>query len=68
MKKLELPYLDTITVKGRTYHYFRKGTTRVRLKAAPGTDAFLREYWQLRSGQTSRASQTNWDRLITRPC
>ncbi|WP_420003056.1 site-specific integrase [Arenibacterium sp. LLYu02] len=65
MKKLELPYLDTITVKGRTYHYFRKGTTRVRLKAAPGTDAFLREYWQLRSGQTSRASQTNWDRLIT---
>ncbi|GGG69589.1 hypothetical protein GCM10011415_16300 [Salipiger pallidus] len=44
MKKLELPYLDTITVKRHTYHDFRKGKTRVRLKAAPGSEAFLREY------------------------
>ncbi|WP_245943181.1 hypothetical protein [Rhodovulum viride] len=64
MKKLELPYLDTITVKGRTYHYFGKGKTRVRLKAAPGSDAFLRAYWHLRRGQSSAASRTTWDPLI----
>lgn len=64
MKKLRLPYLDTITVKGRTYHYFRRGKVRVRLKAAPGSDAFLQEYWHLRRGQPSAASQTTWNRLI----
>ena len=64
MKKLELPYLDTISVKGRTYHYFRKGKTRVRLKAPPGSEAFLREYWHLRRGQPSAGSRTTWDQLI----
>lgn len=63
MKKLELPYLDTITVKGRTYLYLRNGKPRVRLKAAPGSEACPREYWHLRRGQPSTASPTRWDQL-----
>lgn len=64
MKKPDLPYLDTMTVKGKTYFYFRKGKFRRRLPDNPDTEEFSREYWATRNGQRNAPAKTNWEALI----
>jgi integrase len=64
MKKPDLPYVEPKEVKGRTYIYFRKGKTRVRLPDNPDSEEFMREYWAIRSGRKGREIKTSWDALI----
>lgn len=64
MKKIDLPYMDAIPSKGKTYYYFRKGKTRVRIPHAPDTKEFSQMYWELRSGKSPIQSKTTWDALI----
>lgn len=59
MRRESKPFLETKTVKGRMYHYYRVVVTvdgkrkekRIRIKAEPGTAEFDREYWSIRSGK-----------------
>lgn len=68
MKKPDLPYLESKTVKGRQYIYFRldRGgkVTRVRLPSNPDSEEFAREYWAIRSGRSKRTCKTTWNNLI----
>lgn len=64
MKRPNLPYLEFKTVKGRSYVYFRKGRTRVRLKAPVDSEEFAREYWAARNGNHRKTVKTTWDALI----
>jgi integrase len=64
MKTPNLPYLHSFKSKGKTYHYFRKGKIRVRIKHDPDTEEFFRQYWALRSGKASITSKTTWEKLI----
>jgi site-specific recombinase XerD len=64
MKKPDLPYLDPVTSKGKTYYYFRRGKTRTRIPHEPDTQEFSKRYWELRSGKSPVATKTSWDALI----
>lgn len=64
MKKIDLPYLEFKTVKGRKYVYFRKGKFRRRLLADPSTQEFSVEYWACRSGKRNAPAKTTWNNLI----
>lgn len=64
MKKTSLPYLEFKAIKGHTYIYFRKGSTRVRMPADPDTQEFSQRYWELRSGKKKEACKTSWNELI----
>lgn len=65
VKRSVKPYLQSKTVKGRTYWYFRRGTDYVRLPGEPDTAEFDAAYWAIRSGKTARAVKTTYDALIT---
>lgn len=65
MKRPDLPFLDIIPAKGREYVYFRKGKTRIRLKAPMDTEEFTREYWAARNGNHRKPTKTTWGALIT---
>lgn len=72
MRRESKPFLETKTVKGRTYHYYRVVVTvdgkrkekRIRIKAEPGTAEFDREYWSIRSGKHAPVSRTNFSALV----
>lgn len=42
--RVDLPYLNAVTSKGRTYHYYRREGIRVRLPGAPGSPEFMEAY------------------------
>jgi hypothetical protein len=42
--KVELPYLNRITAKGREYWYYRRNGENVPLGAAPGEPGFTERY------------------------
>ena len=44
MGKIDLPYLDLVTSKGRSYGYYRRGGRRQRIPGEPGSAAFLEAY------------------------
>jgi integrase len=66
------PFLETQKVRGRTYYYYRvtqlvggkQKVKRIRIKAEPGTEAFDREYWSIRSGKHAPTSKTNFRALV----
>lgn len=68
MRRPNLPYLESKTVKGRVYNYFRRDqggkVTRVRLPDNPDSEEFMREYWAIRSGRSKRQCKTTWNNLI----
>ena len=63
MKRTSLPFVNEFVSKGKTYYYFRKGKTKVRLPDDPESEEFSRAYWECRSGK-ARVSKTSWDALI----
>lgn len=44
MGAVDLPYLDSIRSKGRTYYYYRRGRLRRRIEGEPGSEAFHAAY------------------------
>ncbi|WP_075632631.1 tyrosine-type recombinase/integrase [Novacetimonas hansenii] len=44
MGRIDLPYIDAIKAKGRTYYYYRRGKLRQRIKGSPEDAAFHAEY------------------------
>ncbi|MGZ9812610.1 site-specific integrase [Pseudoroseicyclus sp. H15] len=64
MKRVDLPYLEFKTIKGRSYIYFRKGKFRRRLPDDPGSEEFSVEYWATRNGQRKAPIKTSWNALI----
>jgi len=51
-------------VKGRTYHYFRKGGQYVRLPDDPTSEEYDREYWRLMRGDGALSQRFTFDKLI----
>jgi len=47
MRKIMLPYLNSIVSKGRTYHYYRRNSQNIRLTGSYGSPAFLESYNQI---------------------
>lgn len=64
MKKVDLPYLQRVTVKGRDYWYFRRNGKRTRLPDNPDSRAFADAYWSLRSGRVVPSAKTTWGALV----
>jgi hypothetical protein len=72
MKKTRKTNIVTKIVKGRVYHYYRMVTSsegrrqekHIRIKADPGTEAFDREFWAIRSGKRTPSSRTTFTALI----
>jgi integrase len=72
VKRETKPFIETKTVKGRVYHYFRQTVTvdgkrkerRIRIKAEPGTQEFDRLYWEIASGKHTQTSRTTFKALI----
>ena len=64
MKRVDLPYLEFKTVKGREYIYFRKGRFRRRMPSNPDSEEFSREYWAIRNGKQNAPKKTSWEKLI----
>ena len=56
MGKVMLPYVDTISVKGRVYYYYRRGGLRRRIKGEPDTVAFNAAYQAIH--QPAEAAET----------
>ena len=44
MTDINLPYLNAVTAKRRTYWYYRRGGMRQRIEGEPGTPTFLDSY------------------------
>ena len=65
VKKTVRPYLQAKTSKGRTYWYFRRGSTYLRLPGEPDSPEFDTAYWAIRSGKSARVSKTTYDAIIT---
>lgn len=65
VKKTVRPYLQSKTIKGRTYWYFRRAKTYLRLPGEPDTPEFDAAYWAIRSGRKQREIKTSYDALIT---
>jgi len=42
--KLDLPYVDAIRARGKTYTYYRRNGQRQRIKGRPGSPEWLRNY------------------------
>lgn len=63
VKKSQKPYLIAKQVKGRTYHYFRRGETYQRIYGEPDTPEFDQQYWAIRSGK-SKTVKTTFEALI----
>lgn len=72
MKRESKPFIETLTVRGKQYHYYRTTVTvegkrkvrRIRIKAEPGTQEFDRLYWEIRSGKHTHLSRTTFAALI----
>lgn len=69
MKRTILPYLETKTVKGRVYIYFRRAapngkSDRIRLPDDIESEAFSQAYWSIRNGAAKPAVKTSWGNLI----
>lgn len=47
MARIDLPYVDSTTAKGKTYYYYRREGVRQRIKGIPGDAQFLAEYTRL---------------------
>lgn len=47
MARIDLPYVDSTTAKGKTYYYYRREGVRQRIKGTPGDAQFLAEYTRL---------------------
>lgn len=47
MARIDLPYVDSTTAKGKTYYYYRREGVRQRIKGVPGDAQFLAEYTRL---------------------
>lgn len=59
MGKLDLPYLDLVTAKGRSYGYYRRGGRRQRIPGEPGSPAFLQAYTRIHESWTLSAEMTD---------
>jgi hypothetical protein len=65
-------FLETQKRGGKIYVYYRitqlvagkQKVRRIRIKAEPGTEAFDREYWSIRSGKHAPASKTTFTALV----
>ncbi|ANB35138.1 integrase [Rhodovulum sulfidophilum] len=64
VKRTQRPYVSRRRVKGRTYYYFRRNDTFVRLPDNPDSPEFDHAYWACRSGRNV-AAKTSFDALIT---
>ncbi|MCP1215613.1 tyrosine-type recombinase/integrase [Acetobacter orientalis] len=47
MARIELPYVDKATTKGKTYYYYRREGQRLRIQGSPGEPQFLANYTRL---------------------
>ncbi|CAM2754897.1 integrase [Komagataeibacter xylinus] len=47
MGRVDLPYVDTVKAKGKTYYYYRRGKLRRRIKGNPEDPLFHQEYARL---------------------
>lgn len=65
VKQTVRPYLQSKTVKGRVYWYFRRGADYIRLPGTPDSPEFDAAYWAIRSGKAQRAITTTYDAVIT---
>lgn len=63
MKRPDLPYLVFRRAKGRSYWYFERLGSRVRLPD-PSDPTFLSEYEQARRGRAATPSRRTWRALI----
>jgi integrase len=57
-------FTTTKTVKGRTYHYFRKDGRYVRLPDNPNSEEFDRAYWALMRGGMGPDQKRTFEKLI----
>jgi len=64
VKKLKRPYVTTKVAKGRTYYYFRRGETYLRLPSNPDSREFDEAYWAIRSGRAQKKITTTFENLI----
>lgn len=64
VREADKKYLTKVTRRGKTYYYFRRGKTYVRLPDNPDSPEFDQEYWAIRSGRKRKPVKTSFNVLI----
>lgn len=64
VRKPNKPFTVCIKRGSKSYWYFRRGKTRIRLPDDPDSPEFDKAYWEIRSGRDKRQVKTSFEALI----